>query len=147
MSPIKFKILPDVELPKVKRKYTPRIKSDKPRKKQEHPERELELRILRYLDIHGVKVGKVKIKGVALPNGGWGYDKWNFTGKADLEAFHKGIMYAIEVKAPGEKIKDGSKQEEYRKLFHYPPFRIFIEANKIEDVYIILEKDLTNPTT
>ncbi len=136
LSPIKSQILPGIALPAARRKYA---KSGRPREKQKHLERDLELDILRYLDMRGVKVGKVKIKGVALPNGGWGYDKWNFTGKADLEAFYNGVMYAIEVKAPGEKIKEGSKQDEYRALFHCPPSRIFIEASKISDVCFIAE--------
>jgi hypothetical protein len=115
-----------------------RVTRTKPNKQ---PERELEMQILRYLDIHGVKVGKVKIKGVALPNGNWGFDRWNFRGKADLEAFYKGRMYAIEVKAPTGLLSDEQKQ--YRALFHKPPDRIFITAYSLSDVDVIIGNQLT----
>lgn len=34
----------------------------------------------------------------------------------------------------GNKIKEDSDQDNYRKVFHKPPDRVFIEAHKIEDV-------------
>lgn len=130
-----YDVLPDVKMPRQKRIKGVPTKRSMP---QKQPERALELAILRHLDLRGVIVGKTKIKGVALPNGGWGYDKWNFRGFADLHAFKDGVMYAIEVKVGNNKLED--PQIRYRDLFHNPPSRVFIEARKLEDVYCITKE-------
>lgn len=135
-----YDVLPNIKMPR--NKSNTKI-VHKHRMPQKQPERALELAILRHLDLRGVIVGKTKIKGVALPNGGWGYDKWNFRGFADLHAFKDGVMYAIEVKAGKNKLEEN--QIRYRDLFHNPPSRIFIEAYKLEDVYCITkEKEMFN---
>jgi len=110
----------------------------RPRKRQA-PEGVVQLAIIHYLKGIGAKVGKTKIQGTYDPvTKCRRIDIYNMLGKADLECFYKGVMYAIECKAPGEKIKEGSDQDYYRKYFHLPPSRIFIEADSLQDVIDVI---------
>ena len=106
-------------------------------KKRDNPEGIVQLRIIHYLKALGATVGKTKTLGVKRGKF-YCLDPYVMKGKADLECFHKGIMYAIECKAPGKKIKKDSDQDLYRSLFHSPPSRIFIEADCLEDVQEII---------
>ena len=66
------------------------------------------------------------------------YDPHTLRGKSDLECFANSVMYCIEVKIPPNKIKPDSDQDNYRKYFHKPPDRIFIEAHCLQDVINII---------
>ena len=103
------------------------------------PRREvdIQLSILHYLRNIGAYGGKTKTLGVKRGRS-FCYDPYTFRGKSDLECFYKGVMYAIEVKRPPNKIKKDSPQDDYRKAFHKPPDRIFIEANSVDDVMVII---------
>ncbi len=107
-----------------------------PRKRQS-PEGHIQLQIIRYLRSIGAIVGKTKTMGVKRGNT-YCFDIYTMRGKADLEAFYKGVMYAIECKAPGKSIKENSDQDKYRSYFHKPPDRIFIEADCLEDVQSVI---------
>ena len=107
-------------------------------RKRDNPEGQVQLEIIRYLKRLGAVVGKTKTMGVNR-NGSFCYDIYTMRGKADLECFFKDVMYAIEVKAKGNKIKEDSDQDKYRSLFHCPPSRIFIEADCLEDVQEVIK--------
>lgn len=112
------------------RRFNPLLQ--RPRKK-DNPEGRTQLQILHYLKAIGAYAGKTKTMGVRRSKI-FCFDPYTMRGKADLEAFKNGIMYAIEVKAPGKSIEKDSTQDIYRNLFHAPPYRIFIEADCLEDV-------------
>ncbi len=107
-------------------------------RKHDNPEGRLVRQIIEYLRACGAVGGKVKTTGI-VRNGRYTFDQYLFRGKADIECFHKGIMYCIEVKAPGKSIKKNSDQDKYRNLFHKPPGRIFIEADSLEDISSIIK--------
>ena len=102
-------------------------------RKRQAPEGAVQLQIIHYLKGIGAVVGKTKTMGVKRGKA-YCFDIYTMRGKADLEAFKDGVMYAIEVKAPGKSIEIGSDQDKYRAVFHAPPQRIFIEADCLEDV-------------
>ena len=108
------------------------------RRKNKNTEGALQLQILKYLRAIGAVAGKTKTMGVRRGKV-YCYDPYTMRGKGDLEAFKDMIMYAIEVKAPGNAIEKGSDQDYYRSLFHAPPSRIFIEADCLEDVMEIIK--------
>jgi len=110
---------------------------DPRRQKRDNPEGKIQLAILKYLIALGAVVGKTKTMGVRRGQS-FCFDPYTMRGKSDLEAFFKGIMYCIEVKAPGKKIAQDSDQDNYRRLFHAPPLRIFIEADSVEKVEAII---------
>jgi len=101
--------------------------------KRGNPEGQIQLQIIHYLKGIGAVVGKTKTMGVRRGRA-YCFDIYTMRGKADLECFYKGVMYAIEVKAPGNSIKKDSDQDKYRSIFHAPPSRIFIETDCLEDV-------------
>lgn len=105
---------------------------NRPRKRGS-PEGCIQFQIIHYLKGIGAVVGKTKTMGVKRGNS-FCFDVYTMRGKADLECFYKGAMFAIEVKAPGKKIEKDSDQDKYRSVFHCPPSRIFIEADCLEDV-------------
>jgi len=109
-------------------------------RKRDNPEGRTQLQIIHYLNSIGAVVGKTRTMGVKRGNS-YCYDRYTMRGKADLECFHKGIMYAIEVKAPGKSIEEKSDQDIYRSLFHSPPSRIFIEADGLSDVQKIIQNN------
>ena len=109
----------------------------RPRKK-DNPEGRTQLQILKYLKAIGAVVGKTKTVGIKRGKN-YCFDPYTMRGKADLECFWKGVMYAIEVKAPGKSIKEDSDQDKYRNVFHCPPSRIFIEADCLEKVMSIIK--------
>jgi len=110
---------------------------NRPRKK-DNPEGRVQLQILHYLNMIGARAGKTRTMGVKRGKA-YCFDPYTMRGKADLECFYKGIMYCIEVKAPGKSIEKGSDQDKYRQLFHSPPSRIFIEADCLEDVQTVIK--------
>jgi len=105
--------------------------------KRGNPEGQLQLQIIHYCKARGANIGKTRTMGVKRGNT-FCFDIYTMRGKADLECFYKGIMYAIEVKAPGKSIIKESDQDKYRELFHKPPDRIFIEATSLQDVIKII---------
>ena len=100
-------------------------------------EKDVVRQILEYLRAIGAHAGKVKTMGVKRGDR-FCFDPYTFRGKCDLECFWKGVMFGIEVKAPGKKIEKKSDQDRYRQLFHAPPSRIFIEADCVEKVEVII---------
>ena len=110
---------------------------NRPRKRQA-PEGVVQLQIIHYLKSIGAVVGKTRTMGVKRGNS-YCFDIYTMRGKADLEAFHKGVMYAIECKAPGKSIEKDSDQDHYCQVFHAPPSRIFIEADCLEDVTSVIK--------
>ena len=106
-------------------------------RKRGNPEGKVQLQIIHYLKRIGAVVGKTKTMGVKRGYS-YCYDIYTMRGKADLECFYKGVMYAIECKAPGKSVEKDSDQDKYRTLFHFPPSRIFIEADCLEDVIAII---------
>ncbi len=112
----------------------------RPLRKKDNPEGRIQLQILHYLKRIGAVVGKTKIQGTydAMTKCRR-FDIYNMRGKADLECFYKGVMYCLEIKAPGKSIEKDSDQDNYRKVFHKPPHRIFIEADCLEDVLEIIK--------
>ena len=106
--------------------------------KRGNPEGAIQLQIIHYLKGIGAVVGKTRTMGVKRGRA-YCYDVYTMRGKADLECFHKGIMYAIEVKAPGKKIEQNSDQDLYRSFFHAPPSRIFIEADSLDVVRSVIK--------
>jgi len=106
-------------------------------RKRDNPEGVIQLQIIHYLKRIGAVVGKTRTMGVRRGDS-YCYDVYTMRGKADLEAFYKGIMYCIEVKAPGKSVEKDSDQDHYRNIFHAPPSRIFIEADCLEDITDII---------
>ena len=106
-------------------------------KRRGNPEGQIQLQIIHYLKSIGAVVGKTKTVGIKRGNCYW-FDIYTMRGKSDLECFYKNVMYAIEVKAPGKSIEKDSDQDKYRSYFHFPPSRIFIEADSLEDVIDII---------
>lgn len=107
-------------------------------RKRDNPESAIQLQIIHYLKRIGAVVGKTKTMGVKRGKA-YCFDIYTMRGKSDLEAFYKGVMYCIEVKAPGKKIIENSDQDSYRSFFHSPPSRIFIEADCLDDVLSVIK--------
>jgi hypothetical protein len=101
-------------------------------------ETDIQLQIIHYLKRIGAKVGKTRTMGVKRGRV-FCFDPYTFRGKCDLEAFKNNVMYGIEVKKYPNKIKEGSDQDKYRKLFHFPPSRIFIEAHSLDDIMAVIK--------
>ena len=98
-------------------------------------EKVIQLQILHYLKAIGAYGGKTKTMGVKRGRA-FCFDPYLLTGKNDVEAFYKGVMYAIEVKSEKGKLSD--RQKIYRDNFHKPPDRIYIEAHSLQDVMDVI---------
>lgn len=118
--------------------FNPAFLNKQRSRKYRNPEGIIQLQIIHYLKGIGAVVGKTKTMGIKRGNS-YCFDIYTMRGKADLECFHRGIMYAIEVKSPGNSIKKDSDQDNYREVFHYPPHRIFIEADSLDDVMAVVK--------
>ena len=70
-------------------------------------------------------------------NGRYCLDPYTMLGKADLEAFHNGIMYCIEVKSANGCWSEN--QQYYKEVFHKPPDRIYLLAYSVDDVMEIIK--------
>ena len=99
-------------------------------------EKDIVRQILGYLRGIGAYCGKTKTMGVKRGKV-FCYDPFTLRGKNDIEAFYRGIMYAIEVKS--EKGRLSPEQIIYRDNFHKPPDRIYIEAHSLQDVMVIIK--------
>ena len=106
--------------------------------RRKQPEAHLLLLIIKLLRLHGLKVGKVKVKGTQSPRGNFILDPYLMRGLPDAIAFDKDVMYAIETKVKGN--SQTPDQKEFEKLFHYPPSRIYILAYSWEDVESVIGK-------
>jgi hypothetical protein len=100
------------------------------------PEKVIQLQILKYLRAIGAYAGKTKTVGIKRGRA-FCFDPYTFRGKCDVEAFYKGIMYAIEVKSATGKLSP--EQIRYKEVFHKPPDRIYIEAHSIEDIISVIK--------
>lgn len=107
-------------------------------RKHDNPEGKIQLSIIHYCKGLGAVIGKTRTMGVKRGRS-YCFDIYTMRGKADLECFYKGIMYAIECKAPGKSIEKDSDQDKYRSVFHAPPSRVFIEADCLEDVISVIK--------
>ncbi|MFH1640499.1 MAG: hypothetical protein ABIA66_00910 [Candidatus Omnitrophota bacterium] len=103
---------------------------------RQHHEARITAQIITYLkDILKAYCGKTKTMGVFREEDGKKFycnDRNLMIGKADIECFWRKVMYAIEVKAPGNDQTEA--QRVYEKFFHKPPWRIYLVARKVEDV-------------
>jgi len=100
----------------------------------------LQRQIILYLKAIGSVAGKTKTIGLAVSKDSHAFyrkDSNLMTGKADIECFHKGVMYCIEVKSKHG--RQSPEQKEYQKVFHKWPTRIYILARKLEDVSSVIK--------
>ena len=67
-------------------------------------ETDIQLSIIHYLKVIGATVGKTKTLGVKRGKVYYA-DPYVMRGKADLECFWKGVMFAIEVKSEKGKLQ------------------------------------------
>lgn len=64
-------------------------------------EKEIVKQILDWLTLNHIKAGKVKTMGV-VRNGRYCHDPYLYKGFPDIAGFHKGKIFFIEAKRPGE---------------------------------------------
>lgn len=105
-------------------------------KKHDNPEGIVQLQILHYLKALGAVAGKTRTMGVKRGKI-YCLDPYTMLGKADLECFYKGVMFAIECKSATGKMSDNQKS--YHEVFHKPPDRIYILARNLSDVQEIIK--------
>jgi len=134
-------ILPDVELPKVKKKrpYKPRPNARKPHKQ---PEKELQKQIIYYLRAYGCYAGRVKVQAFQY-RGSYLRDNTLMIGVPDILCFAPSGMWWIECKWG----KGQLSQEQIR--FKYECEKCgqkYIVARNRNDVNIIFEnQQFRNP--
>jgi hypothetical protein len=102
-------------------------------KRRNQPEGKVVLEILHNLAHLNWFCGKVKVKGIILPNNrGFAFDRYAMRGLPDIFAFKDGVMLGIECKAG--KNTTTEQQEEFKNHFHSPPNRIYVVARNWQDV-------------
>lgn len=103
----------------------------RPRKRQAR-EAHLLLSIIKYLNISGWYVGKVKVKGSFTSKGNFIFDRYLMKGLPDAFAFKGDTMLAVETKIGSNTLTPD--QEKFKQHFHRPPSRIYLEARSLDDV-------------
>jgi len=105
-------------------------------RKRQAPEGKLLLLVLKYLNAEGWDCGKVKVKGSFTTKGAFIFDRYLMRGLPDALAFKGSRMLAIETKAGSNSLTE--EQIRFKKNFHYPPYREYVEVRSIADLKAIL---------
>ena len=110
-------------------------------RKRQAPEAHLLLSVLKYLDAAGWDCGKVKVKGSFTTKGTFIFDRYLMRGLPDALAFKGSRMLAIETKAGANSLT--AEQERFKKNFHFPPYREYVEVRSLADIEAILDDKIT----
>lgn len=101
-------------------------------------EADIQLQILRYLNVIGAYAGKTRMMGYKHTSGRWILDPYNFVGFPDMSCFYKNNFYFIECKALGNKQSPAQKKFQ---LYCEQAGINYILAYSLENVIEALRKD------